>query len=98
LDDIDTPYESSILRRFYASFVPESVGEAQQLERSGALSKLPADRLLEVWTLRAPPFDDPYTTEKPPGIPLFGPLGDAEGREELRRLRQCVLSIRRFGY
>ena len=59
---------------------------------------MPASRLLEVWTLNAPPFDDPYTTEKPPGIPLFGPLDDAEGQEELDRLRQCVVSIRRFGY
>lgn len=96
--DIDASYETSILRKFYATFQPKTVAEAHHLTDAGPLEELPAERLFEPWSLPRPPFDDPFHSMTPSGTPVFGPRSDEAGEVEWQRLRRSVTSIRDYGY
>lgn len=98
LDDIDTPYERSVLKRFYETFTPQTIADACQLDDRGPLAEIPAASLFEPWRLAPPPFDDPYAGMAAPGSPLFGPLSEAKGEAEWQRLRGRVKSILAYGY
>jgi hypothetical protein len=98
LERMDTPYEQSILKRFYETFTPKTIGDACMLDDPGPLTEVPAGSLFEPWRLAPPPFDDPFAPTYPPGSPLFGPLDDAKGHGEWRRLRARVQSVRTYGY
>ena len=98
LQDIDAPYERSVLKRFYETFTPETIADACSLEDPGPLAEVPARSLFEPWRLAPPPFDDPYAATYPPGSPLFGPLTRSAGEAEWRRLRGRVKSILTYGY
>jgi hypothetical protein len=98
LEDIDTPYEASVLKRFYDTFVPATIADACQLQDSGPLSEVPAASLFEPWRLSPPPFDDPLSSVPASGSPLFGPLSKAAGEAEWQRLRSRVRSILHYGY
>ena len=97
LDDPDAPYETSILRRFYATFQPETIADANFVEGT-PFDSMPANGLFEPWTLPRPPFHDPHTKAKPSGTPVFGPRSDAAGEVEWARLRRSVESVRVYGY
>lgn len=98
LEDIDTPYERSVLERFYETFTPRTIADACGLNDPGPLGEVPARSLFEPWRLAPPPFDDPYAPTYPPGSPLFGPLSRSAGEAEWRRLRGRVESILAYGY
>ena len=98
LDNIDAPYESSILRRFYATFTPSTVAEAYRLIPGSPLDELKPQSLFEPWLLDSPPFDNPHADAFPAGTPLFGPVSEQEGQTEWRRLRRSVSSVLEYGY
>jgi len=98
LEDNDTPFERSILKRFYDTFTPRTIADAWRLEDPGPLSDIPAATLFEPWRLSPPPFNDPYAAAYPSGTPLFGPLSRSAGEAEWRRLRGSVQSIATYGY
>jgi hypothetical protein len=98
LEDMDLPYELSILRRFYETFTPRTVAEAYRLDDPGPLTEVPAATLFEPWRLAPPPLDDPTTSTYAAGSPLFGPLTRAAGEAQWRRLRGRVKSMLAFGY
>lgn len=98
LEDIDTPYERSVLKRFYETFTPQTISDACRLDYPGPLADIPAASLFEPWLLAPPPFDDPYAGARASGSPLFGPLSQTAGEAEWRRLRGRVKSIQEYGY
>lgn len=98
LEDIDTPYERSILKRFYETFTPQTIADACSLNDPGPLADVPARSLFEPWRLSPPPFDDPHASTYPPGSPLFGPMSGPRGEAQWRRLRERVKSILAYGY
>lgn len=98
LDDPDTPYEDSLLRRFYSVYTPQTIAEAYFLEDAGPLGSVPAHSLFEPWALSPPPFDDPFATEAPSGSLLFGPVPDSVGIAAWARLKASVDSIIDYGY
>ena len=98
LTDRNSPYESSVLRRFYDSFTPKTIAEACHLSDPGPLADIPARNLFEPWQLDSPPFDDPHTAESAGGSPLFGPVSRRAGEAEWRRLQNRIKSILRYGY
>jgi len=95
---IDAPYETSTLRRFYATFQPKTVAEAHHLDDAGPLGELPVSSLFEPWSLPRPPYDDPFNPQAPSGTPVFGPQSDDAGEVEWQRLRRSVISVRDYGY
>lgn len=95
--DIEAPYETSILRRFYASFQPKTIAEAHHV-KGEPYDSLPADSLFEPWTLPRPPFDDPTSPVPPSGTPVYGPRSDEAGKIEWARLGRSVQSIKEYGY
>ena len=98
LEDIDMPYERSVLKQFYETFTPATIADACRLDDPGPLAEVSARSLFEPWRLAPPPFDDPYSPTYPPGAPLFGPLSRSAGEAEWRRLRGRVKSILTYGY
>lgn len=96
--DAEASYETSVLKRFYATFQPKSVAEAHYLKDAGPLEALPASSLFEPWSLPRPPYDDPWSDVAPSGTPVFGPQGDEAGEVEWQRLRRSVNSVRDYGY
>jgi len=98
LEDFDTPYEESVLKRFYDTFTPSNIADAYQLSDPGPLNEVPAGSLFEPWHLAAPPFDDPHVSQPASGSPLFGPLSRSAGEAEWRRLKGRVKSILDYGY
>jgi hypothetical protein len=98
LEDIDAPYQTSVLRRFYSLFQPKTIAEAHHLENAGELERLPAESFFDPWTLPRPPFDDPWSGVPPSGTPVFGPQSDEAGEVEWRRLRRSVISVWDYGY
>lgn len=98
LEDIDSPCEHSVLKRFYETFTPETIADACGLADPGPLGKVPARSLFEPWRLAPPPFDDPHAAEFASGSPLFGPLSRPAAEAEWRRLKGRVKSILTYGY
>lgn len=98
LADIDAPYETSVLRRFYDSFTPKTIAEAHFLKAPSPLDRVPTRSLFEPWMLFPAPFSDPFGQHFPSGSPLFGPLNMGDGRAQWRRLRASVKSILEYGY
>jgi hypothetical protein len=96
MQDNSTIYRTSILRKFYAAFRPETQCQAHfdaDLDHLQPLTRVSSRVVLEPWVSQRRLFNN-----NGKGNQNFGPVAEVFGEAELQRLRRLYASLNKYGY